>query len=888
MRPIRLKLEAFGAYVEPLDIDFDVELAGEKFFLIHGVTGSGKTTILDAICFALYGASSGGGRDGTMMRSDYAAPRKETFVEFTFALKNKIYRVRRTPKYDKQKSRGVGLTSVAANADLYCLDGERAELIENGASNVTSRIEKLIGFKCDQFRQVIVLPQGDFKRFLKAGSRERETILTILFKTELYRRVEEQLKARATELKRDYELKVRDQNLYLTEAGATDESELATMLETLAVELRTLETTVEQIKGERDALNGKLNEGQALEKIFAELEEKTAAKISADATVARLQRQLKEAKAEYDRRRAEESERRAIDQRLSELRKVRAKLEELKSAIKKVAEEEDRLSKETATLISCDKKTARYEERLQFLLDEEKRHLTNAGKVEEAQRRLEECRRRDLSAAALEKLRGEVKRAEASVKKLEAERETRRKALDRLRHLSIAGRAAMLAVGLKDGEPCPVCGSTEHPKPAMSDELIPTDDEIERAEKSLRAIENQKLAADKNCAALTAELEVKRQEAARQADLLSTARAQEELDAALKSKSALEDCRQRINKGRAFVEDARKQRDKQQQLVTERAALSAAAKRSVEEKQRTIMEGYSATDEARVFADLDRLKAQLDEMTRAWNDADRKFHKLEKDCAAASERRQSIEERRSELSKQLEGRARPNLEKLRAEAQRSEAAFVEGTKRTTQLSERLKMLVDRREKLTRLSEELRSIEAEYKIWSRLSMLANGSVSFSRYVLHAMFKDIIDEANNRLWVMSGHRYRLIDRKVAKDARRLSGLELEIYDEYTGAKRDVETLSGGEAFLASLALALGLADVVQNHAGGVRLDTIFIDEGFGSLDSETLNMAIRSLMDLQKGGRLVGIISHVEELKQRIPIRLEVVKSRRGSTAMFRRQ
>ena len=152
----------------------------------------------------------------------------------------------------------------------------------------------------------------------------------------------------------------------------------------------------------------------------------------------------------------------------------------------------------------------------------------------------------------------------------------------------------------------------------------------------------------------------------------------------------------------------------------------------------------------------------------------------------------------------------------------------------------------------------------------------------------MFKDIIDEANNRLWVMSGHRYRLIDRKTAKDARRLSGLELEIYDEYSDSKRDVETLSGGEAFLASLALALGLADVVQSYAGGVKLDTIFIDEGFGTLDSETLNMAIRSLMDLQKDGRLVGIISHVEELKQRIPIRLEVVKSRRGSTAIFRRQ
>ncbi len=888
MRPIRLKLEAFGPYVKALDIDFDAKLDGEKFFLIHGATGSGKTTLLDAICFALYGSSAGGERDGTMMRSEYAAPRQETYVEFTFALKDKVYRVRRTPKYDKPRSRGVGLTTVAANADLYRLDDSRAELIATGASNVTNRIEELIGFKCDQFRQVIVLPQGDFKRFLKAGSRERETILTILFKTELYRRAEEMLKARSSELKRGYELKTHERTTHLTEAGARDESELATMIAALEEEMRTLETTVTQLKKERDDLNRKSIEGQALEKMFAELETKTAEKISAEATLKQLQAQLQAARTEYDRRRAEESERRAIDQRLTELRRVRAKLEELKTAIANLATDEKTLARAESTLIERQNRALLYEQRLQFLLDEEKKNIAGAGKVEEARRRLEECRRRDQSMEALEKLSDEVKRAEASVKNLEAERAAQQKALNRLRHLSMEGRAAMLAATLVEGEPCPVCGSREHPKPTVSEELIPTDDEIERAEKSLRSIETKKLEADKNCAALTAELELKRAELARQSELISTARAQEELDAALKSKDTLEDCRQRIEKGKNFVEGARLERDSQQRLVTEQAARTAAARRSVEEKQRTIMEGYNATDEARVFTDIERLKVQLEEMTRAWQNADRRFHKLEKESAAASERRRSLEERRSELARQLDGRERPDVEQLRAEAQRAEEAFVEGTKRTTQLSERLKTLLDRREKLSRLSEELRSLEAEYKIWSKLSSVANGSVSFSRYVLHAMFKDIIDEANNRLWIMSGHRYRLSDRRIAKDARRLSGLELEIYDEYTGSRRDVETLSGGEAFLASLALALGLADVVQNHAGGVKLDTIFIDEGFGTLDSETLNMAIRSLMDLQKGGRLVGIISHVEELKQRIPIRLEVVKSRRGSVAMFRRQ
>ena len=398
----------------------------------------------------------------------------------------------------------------------------------------------------------------------------------------------------------------------------------------------------------------------------------------------------------------------------------------------------------------------------------------------------------------------------------------------------------------------------------------------------------QKLEASKQLSGQAAELESKREELKSRSQLITTERAQEELDRALQSKDTLEDCRQRIAMGKKYVEDARRDLESKQRALTDASAREASARRSVEEKQQTIMDGYGASDETRVHIELKELQSALKDKKQAFDMADRNFHRLEREAAAVSTKQQSIMEARSELVDQLKGRERPNVDRIRAEFDRAEALYVEETKRIIEQTTLLNGLKDKHEKLSTLTLECERLEREHRTWSRLSTAANGNVSFSRYILHAMFEDIISEANQRLAVMSGRRYMFIDRKGSTDARRRAGLDLLIYDEYTESTRDVKTLSGGESFLASLALALGLADVVQNYAGGVKLDTIFIDEGFGTLDSETLDMAIKALMDLQSGGRLVGIISHVEELKQRIPVRLEVYKTRRGSRAIFRRQ
>ena len=888
MRPLRLKMEAFGPFVKPMELDFERELGNDNFFLIHGVTGAGKTTILDAICFALYGSSSGGGRDGSMMRSKHAKDNQTTYVEFEFALKEKKYRVRRTPKYEKPKMRGTGSTVINADAELYELDDALSVLLTNGALKVTAAVEELIGFRCEQFRQVIMLPQGDFTRFLQAGSKERELILSILFKTGFYRRLEELLKKRAADKKRAYELKLREQEIYLTEAGAANPDELTKIILEVDGELMAAQDKIKRLKTEKDALNKKFAEAQALSKMFSELERKTVELKGAAAELARVRKELEAARVEYEKRKAEEPERRKMDQRIIELTKVINKLEELKAAIKRSAAAAKSVEEAQKNLSTVKTKVEKYEQRLQQLLDEEKRHITSAGKVEESKRRLADCKLRDQLVETINRLEGDLKQTSTAVAKVEAERAARQKELDRLKFLSRTGRAALLAIGLKDGEPCPVCGSTVHPKLAVSESLIPTDEEIEAAERRLKEIEIKKLSADKKLAAQTAELESKREERSKKKDLMSTAQAQSELDAALKAAATLEDCRQRIVKGKKYVEDVKREYENSQRALTDLSARAASAQRSVEEKQQSIMEGYGAKDEARVSVELKDLRSRLAEMNRAFDAADKNFRRLEREQATALAKQQSIVEARNELTEQLKDKQRPNVEELRAESDRAEGIFVEETKKAAQLTERLNGLKDKGNKLSALTVERAQLEREHKTWSHLSTVANGSVSFSRYVLHSMFEDIILEANQRLEVMSGRRYMFNDRKNASDARRSSGLELEIYDEYTESARDTKTLSGGESFLASLALALGLADVVQSYEGGVKLDTIFIDEGFGTLDSEALDLAIRALMDLQRGGRLVGIISHVEELKQRIPLRLEVSKHRKGSDAAFYHQ
>ena len=884
MRPIKLRLEAFGAYVKRVDLDFDKELGGGNFFLIHGATGSGKTTLLDAICFALYGEASGGDRSGKMMRSEFATPAQETYVEFTFALKDKTYCVRRNPEYEKQKMRGIGTTTVKANADLYCDN----KLLMTGASKVTKAVEELIGFKCEQFRQVIVLPQGDFSQFLKAGSGDREEILTILFKTEMYRRIEKRLKDRAAELKRDYDAKEQLRRSLLSETGAASVEELAKLLETLDGELQSAEQNIRQLQATKDAASKTFIEAQALEKLFVDLERQRNELKSAASTLEKTRVELTAARSEFETRRLEEPERLELDRRIVELTKALEKLTELKSA--KIRAESELKALERARSESADAKrrVEKYEKALEEIRVEEKQLEVAASKLESAREFLKQCVRRDELKSEVERLQKATQTAASEVNRLESDRVVRQKELDRLKHLSREGRAAILAAGLEEGEACPVCGSTHHPRLAMSDEIIPTDEEIEKVDREVKAIEARKSSAEKKSSARSAELESKREELTGYSKLPTTERAQSELRAAETASAAHLKCRERLTKGAEYVDKEKRRYETQHRAEIDCASRAAAAEQSVKEKRQSLPDGCNDGDETRVSLEINSLRSKLEGMKNAFDAADRKCRQLERDQATAASRLQTLEKSRAELVEQIGDRERPDLSTLEANFRNADAALIEAQKNSARLGERRTALTDRRERLSKLDCELVSIESEYKVWARLSNAANGKVSFSRYVLHTMFEDIIEEANARLSVMSERRYLLVDREGAAGRRQLEGLELQIYDEYTESKREVRTLSGGESFLASLSLALGLADVVQNYSGGIKLDTIFIDEGFGSLDGETLDQAIRSLMDLQSDGRLVGIISHVEELRRRIPIRLEVSKSRKGSAAYFARQ
>ena len=881
MKPIILEMEAFGPYAGNVKLDFEKGLKGSKLFLIHGSTGSGKTTILDAMCFALYGASSGGGREGSMMKSEQASMNVETFVNFKFALKDKIYQVRRNLDYEGSKARGTGTKIIKGNAAIY--DGN-GKLLTDGAKKVTEYVENLLGFKSDQFRQVVLLPQGDFKRFLLADSKKRQEILTILFKTGFYRKIEERLKLKANELKSKYEL-LTGQRVTLLD-GIASEEELSKLISQMTEQLSKANEQEEEFRQAKEDASRRYMKAQAVEKLFIDLSKKEAQLEKSKEELQESEKALPQVKSEYDKRKAEELKRKELELQIKELQKVAASLKELEESIKNQRESELAAKKAAEHLKLLQKTEKQYEERLQQRLDEEKKYLELSSKLEGAQKKVKESRERDNLKLEIKKLEQNIRTAEQKVKSAESKRENQQKELDRLKHLSRAGRAALLAKDLKAGEPCPVCGSTEHPKIAISSGLIPTDEELEAAEGRLKFAENSKAAAEKDFALINENLKSKRDELQSKGDIGELATAQKEEAAAKDAQIKLKECRANINKGRELTNNVKQERENQQRVVLETNSNAAAAKAKVLEKQKQIPENFKGDDGSKVNLEIKSMHKTLIEMTEAWEDADKKLRDLEKLISSRESTLKSAQAALHEIAEQVNGQSRPDMKSETERFKSAERLFEEKTKISVQLSEQLKNYQKKFSQLKDLAADLQSIEKEYGIWARLSETANGRISFSRYILHSMFADIIEETNSRLEKMSNGRYKLKDKKDATDLRKLAGLELEIIDAYTGTSRPVETLSGGESFLASLSLALGLADVVQSYAGGLKLDTIFIDEGFGTLDNETLDIAMKSLIDLQKDGRIVGIISHVEELKNQIPTRLEVYKTKKGSYARFK--
>lgn len=1014
MKPIFLKMTAFGPYAGCQQIDFSL-LGGRSFFLIHGPTGAGKTTILDAMCFALYGDTSGTQRDGKFMRSDYADPATATEVEFAFAVGQEAYRTLRVPEQIRPKKRGEGSTVMHADAQLWRLAAAGDELLESGWSRVTERIEALLGFKSAQFRQVVLLPQGEFRRLLLANSAERQEIMQTLFKTDLYRAIEEQLKGKAQDLKKQFDEVNKERQWVLNEAGAAAANELEDRLaEDRETALRLAET-----------VQGAASELKAAQDMAAEarvITEKFSEQATAAAALADMQTKLpvvEEKRGELLRA-----------NRASALAEAEKSLTHMRQNVSRLRDEHGRLKQETQAAQAA---RAAAEQKLVVEQAREQERETIArlcltlgdiaaktGGLTQALAEMEKCaqeaaaaeRSKDEESRELQQIRDEREKLAADYKILsgqasllgkcqvelteytraaglaeqiataQSDREKAGRALAKQQHLLAeldgqyldgqrtferlqkersAAQAAIMAAGLQDGQPCPVCGSIHHPNPARQAGLLPGEEEIKQCQAHVEETGRRRETCRETVSRLEADY---RTLVNRVTDLKQqlgghgmfsveelTARAAS-ARAACQQATAAEKRTEEIRRRLDELEKAEKtiggRLESASQLLRQADSASKAAEAIVKERLQTIPLEYrdpgilaeaqqqaaarqaalkAALDKAQYHAQqaaqfavrkqaaLESAAANLDDVTQRLTLEETGFlarirdagfattdeyeqakkpaaytEKLAERIAGFDRELSNAQERARRAAAAVAGLKKPDMADVQARLERCSTRHSELLAQHAQVQAHIARLQGWLAKLEQLGRSAVQIEKGYSVVGRLAEVANGAneykLTFQRFVLGALLDDVAVAANGRLKTMSRGRYYLQRTMDRAHKRAAGGLDLEVFDNYTGLARPVGTLSGGETFLASLALALGLADVVQSYAGGMHLDTILVDEGFGTLDPESLDVAIKALIDLQRGGRLVGIISHVPELRERIDARLEVTPTERGSQACFK--
>ena len=1018
MRPLKLRLQAFGSYVEEQILDFEKALGDAPFVLIHGSTGAGKSTILDAIVFALYGESSGNIRKSTTLRSSTAPPERVTEVEYVFALGRRRYRILRSPAYERM-SRGK-MTTRMAKGQLYRLpdEGEDGEelLLASNVTEVSDRIGQLIGFDAEQFRQVVLLPQGQFQRFLLAEVKDRSAIMQRIFRTERYQRLEEallqesiDLENAAKEEREHIDQMLRSENLSTSDELRARIAELKEAIDRHAEELKVLEDRQKDARRAREAgaaAEQKLQDLAAAQKRFAEKE--TQGESVRDFRV-RLERAERAHPVLYKEHMAIDAavlEKRRTDEQRTAETQIKTAQKELHAAQQRreaaEKQEPERTKKaeriqvltdyvERATQLHTCRKLAeelrascvRGEESLkhsacsiEMLSIERKENedciaalekiLATREAVQHEQERLKRCQS---SAARIEELNvqaAKLGRKEAAAQKSwQSSVELLTAAKSKLRQMQTLydlGSAARLAETLADGAPCPVCGALSHPMPAMHTEDIPSEQVVEECAKAVDSAEQTVQEAAHRLEKIKAEHTSALQSCAHEQKLLSEYLASD----------TLESLSQRVQKRDEELRTAQTDHAKRttqlaaQKEQMEKLLVDQQAQESEVQKNRDLLhkhEGEQAAleahlpqeyrDHAQIDAEIRRLKEEVaqekkaytealeranesaaayaraestqaaavraaeeasqrartaqTEYAAAWNVAgfssEEEYHAAVEGKWADSKHLEKVRERLNlydserkaaeevfqQAKSAADGCIAPDMEALKAAEAAADQAVREHAREQGSRTERQKTLTRMMGDIDALEKAGAARAARYRVIGKLASVAAAKapylVHFQTYVLRSILSDVIEAANARLIMMSRGRYRLIHGEGG-EKRKWWGLEIDVFDEYTGLPRVSRTLSGGETFLASLALALGLSDVVQHYAGGMHLDMIFIDEGFGSLDSETLDIAIRALLEVQQeGGRLVGIISHVEELRARIPVHLEVLRTANGSKARF---
>ena len=915
MRPITLTMSAFGPYAAKTVIELD-KLGTNGLYLITGDTGAGKTTIFDAITYALYGEASGNTRDVNMFRSKYAEPSTPTEVELTFEYAQKIYTVKRNPEYDRPKARGEGYTTEKANAELHYPDGR----VVTRLKEVNKAIVDIMGIDRSQFTQIAMIAQGDFLKLLLASTEDRKKIFQKIFRTQCYYQLQERLKAETSKLAVEYNQTGSSIRQYINGIAChpddvlkleVDKAKKGELKNTEAVQL--VEKLIKQDAAAQQKVLGQIGElDKQKQKIAAQLavaeKRKTAEEDQKKAkeNIDRETQRLKRLETEKNEAAAHQPE---VQKAVEAIAKLEAQLPEYAEMQKKQTERTG-LQKALEELAQKIKTEAETEEKLARSIAEfkdEQASLQNAGAAQAAQKaekdRLAE-QQKDLEAlkkeyAAYQKLEADQKKAQADYAQKSEDSRQKRAEYEHKNKLYLDAQAGILAETLTEGVPCPVCGSLEHPHPAQKPENAPTKQELENCKAKAEEAEKATQAASSKASTCIGQVDTSREtlrdhgqkslgtDAVEEMERLCSEKQQQTAAALQKAEQQLKEITKQLGRKAALDQLIPQKEDELEQCKNRRAgygnqqAGDGAKLQAAEKRLKELAEKLSYPSEAEANQALQQLRKQKE----AWEKAIQETQKAHDECA---KNLAALKGTLEGYQKTLQGMEKVDVQAVLAaqtEADQQKAAW---QAQKNEIGDRLAVNRPILENLRPQISKMEETEKRLQCVQALSDTANGRLSgkekimLETYIQMTFFDRIIRRANVRLMVMSGGQYELKRRVNAENNRSQAGLELDVIDHYNGSERSVKTLSGGESFKASLALALGLSDEIQSSAGGIRLDTMFVDEGFGSLDEESLEQAVNALVGLTQGNRLVGIISHVSELKNRIDRQIVVTKEKSGGS------
>lgn len=1067
MRPVKLIMSAFGSYAGKTEIDFTEIPNG--LFLITGDTGAGKTTVFDAITYALYDRTSGGTRDGNMMRSQYAGEETSTYVEYTFLYQKKEYKIRRNPEYLR-----LGKRRYADGSPRYVKETPKVELtlpdgsIFKGKKRETDqKISEIIGLDADQFTQISMIAQGEFLKLLLAESRERKKIFSRIFQTRFYYRIQEELKKQAVQLYVKLEQNLQEMKLemarveypsYKKDGGVwpeevqlekcTEENELIKQWKVIArqdiPDRERISVLLKEIidQGNRwekvckkessraqtvlEDKNRLLKEAELLnqlfdsyERVLSRLEEKMPEKAKYEFLTGRIQTGKKAGRVLQEEKRYLEEEKRLTELEVQErslqkeLQECRKQLQELTDKQKEAGrekteketvltekkvriqdailqyqgmnakkEELDKITKEIKNYLNQSETILKKKEILQ---NNQKEILTFLKKYEKIETCINECRNQkehieeqirhyeelDHQEERKEELKEDCERAKKEADREQKNYENAWAEYEMKYHKFLNEQAGILALNLEDGQPCPVCGSREHPQIAALSDEAPTQAEVELAKaerdkkEKIRDIKTEAFrkclagyqAAQEICLTLRKNIKIKddaeditgigwkekiqslkrtlmetekrlkqleeifercrtlKEDQEQIADQIEKLEEKErktsqsltesklmytKLEAeyqAMEEKlpyKTMEEAEEHLREITGKLELVRnnyemvtrcltEKQNKEKQLEGQQKTVSASVVQSQEEVQKKIR-SYKQIIKEQGFEDEESYHSQC--MT------ERELEEAEQWIGAYQKELQELEANRTLLEQQLEGKERKDTEQITREIKEASGELEEIRKEYMKLHNTNERNREIRDNLKRNFEKNSGLQKQYEIVGNLSKTANGNLSgsakldFETYIQRQYFRQIIRAANKRLVRMTSGEFILQCRDVEKlGSQGQAGLNLDVYHMATDTVRDVKTLSGGESFMAALSMALGLSDIVQNTAGAIHLDTMFIDEGFGSLDDVSRDQAIRVLNDLADKDRLIGIISHVNELKEQIDHKLVVKKNEKGSSVSW---